>query len=174
MPFPQRTAVAPRTSRPGARHSAPRRAALVVPVLAGAVLALGACSATNPMTTKNDYQASDGVAADIGDLHLGNLIVLTAEEGGAGTVIGYARNRGPEQVTATIEVDGDGGTVRLGGGETASIGPERDSEVEVGSVPAPPGALVEVTITSDAGEVTVQAPVLDGTLPEYAELVPEP
>lgn len=145
---------------------------LAVAVL-GLSLALTGCSATNEITTSLPYDPSDGVGMVLGDVELSNILVLSAAEGAPGTVLGSATNRGASAVELTIGLgDGDGTTVALDGGATVVLGP-RDEPVDLAAVPAPPGAMVTVHIDSDAGgATTLDVPVLDGTLPEYADLVP--
>ena len=119
-----------------------------------AIAVLAGCSATNPITTSFDYDPSDGVSQRLGDVRVGNLLLLTAEEGGAGTFVGFVANGGGQPAAVVIA---------LGGDET----------VDVEAVPAAPGSKVDVTVTTDvSGAATVQVPVLDGTLPEYADLLP--
>ena len=146
-----------------------------------AALALGGCSATNDMTTIADYDASDGAGTTLGDLRIGNLLVLSAAQGEPGVVAGSLSNRGSDTEQVTLAVDGGepvelevpaGGTVLMG----APDAPARygTADVEVAAVASPPGGLVAVTITTgSAGSIEISVPVLDGTLPEYEDLVPE-
>ncbi len=74
----------------------------------------------------------------------------------------------------TIGLSGDVTSVVVPAGETVILGPEA-GEVPLATVPAPPGSLVTLVLTSDVdGSVSVQVPVLDGTLEQYATLVPTP
>lgn len=159
----------PAPSRPSARPA--RRLLGVAPAL-GLALVLGACSATNPMTTMANYDASDGVSVEVGDLDVRNVLVLAAEEGGPGTLVAAATNRGADQLTARLTVEGATATVRLDARETVVLGPEQDRSLEIDAVGVRPGGFVDVEIQADAGTTTLRAPVLDGSLPEYADLVP--
>lgn len=158
-----------------AKRSTPsprRRAALAVALALPAVLA--GCSATNPITTDLDYDPSDGVSQRLGDVQVGNLIVLTAEEGAPGTVVGFVANRGTQDASVVLTVGGEqSGSIDVPAGSTVNLGPDADESVDLAAVPGIPGSKLEVTITSDvSGAATVQVPVLDDTLPEYADLVP--
>lgn len=150
-----------------------RRAGSSAAALATAALLAG-CSATNPITTSFDYDPSDGVSQRLGDVRVGNLLVLTAEEGGPGTFVGFVANGGGQPASVVIAVGGEqSDEIEVPAGQTVLIGPEGDQTVEVGAVPAAPGSKIEVTVTTDvSGAATVQVPVLDGTFPEYADLVP--
>lgn len=148
--------------------------------VAGAALVLAAglagCSVTNPMTTQNNYDASDGVSVELGDLTLRNLLVLTSAEGAPGTVLGALTNDGSDAARVSIAVAGEqaGRPVPVDGRATVVVGPESEATVDVDAVPAAPGDFLELEISSDLGGTsTVQVPVLDGTLPEYADLVPD-
>jgi len=147
------------------------------PVVAGLVLALAAglsgCSTTNDITTEKPYSASDGVRASLGDLTAENLLIVAAAADGPGALQGALTNRGDDAVTVEIEVGGSSERVRVAADETVLLGGE-DGEEVVLDAPGEPGSTVDLTLTtSAAGSQTVPVPVLDGTLPEYADLVPE-
>lgn len=145
------------------------------PVVAVALIALAGCSTTNQITTDDPYDASDGVGAQVGDVSAQNLLLLTAAEGEAGALIGALTNRGDESVEVTIagEDDADATDVRVAAGQTVLLGGEDGEEVQFASMPVEPGAVTPLTLTTGpGGSVTVEVPVLDGTLPEYEEFVP--
>ena len=154
-----------------------RAAALVVGVTV-AGLALAGCSATNPITTQDQYSASDGVRFTIGDVRGSNLLVLTAAEGDPGTLQGGLINEGSEDRSVTIAIGDEETVVELGPKETVLLGVGRAAEdgfaeVTFPAIDVPPGGLVPVTLsTPEDGSIDVQVPVLDGTLPEYASDVP--
>jgi hypothetical protein len=139
-----------------------------------AIAVLAGCSATNPITTSFDYDPSDGVSQRLGDVRVGNLLLLAAEEGGAGTFVGFVANGGGQPASVVIALGGEqSDQIDVPAGQTVLIGPEGDETVDVEAVPAAPGSKVDVTVTTDvSGAATVQVPVLDGTLPEYADLLP--
>lgn len=155
--------------------SRPRRAVATATTaaLAAATLLLTGCSATNPITTQNNYAASDGSHVELGDLRLGNLIVLSTGQGAPGVVVGSVTNDAGEATRVTIAVAGaEAGSFRVDGRQTVLLGQEDGETLEVESVEEPAGAFVDLTVSSDAGSTTVGVPVLDGSLPEYAELTP--
>lgn len=151
-------------------RTAPRTAAALIAVVVAAGLA--GCSATNPITTQVSYNPSDGVATEIGDVRAGNVLILAAEEGAPGTVLGYLVNDGTRDVQVRLAVDGEQVLEdALPAGATMLLGPDH-TDVVVDRVPAAPGDLVPITLSSSAGSVTVSVPVLDATLPQYADVVP--
>ena len=154
-----------------------RAAALVVGV-AVAGLTLAGCSATNPITTQDEYSSSDGVRFTLGDVRGSNLHVLVAAQGDPGTLQGGLINESNEDRSVTLAIDDEETTVELGPKETVLLGvsdaeEEGFAEVTFPAIETPPGGLVTVTIsTPEDGSIDVQVPVLDGTLPEYASQVP--
>ncbi|GAA4626863.1 hypothetical protein [Cellulomonas oligotrophica] len=162
----------PRTRRPA------RLASALVGVVAATALA--GCSATNPITTIGDYEASDGLGVTLGDVRAVNLLVVTEEEGGLGTLAGALANGGTEDVTVTLQLAGaEPVDVEVPAERTVLMGatgaPERYllAEVTTEAVEGRPGGTTTLSLATDAaGDVSVAIPVVDGTLPEYADLVP--
>jgi hypothetical protein len=143
---------------------------------AAAVLGLAGCSATNPITTAEAYNVVDGVQADLEpDVKAHNLLVVTAEEGAAGVMSGALANQGRETVEVTLQAEGaDEVTIEVPARGAVLLGADGGEQVELDSVEAAPGSLLPVTLsTPQGGSTEVGVPVFDGTLPEYAELVPE-
>lgn len=148
------------------------------PVVVGAVALVAAavlsgCSATNEITTEMAYAASDGVRATLGDLTAENLMLVAAAADSPAALQGALTNRGDDNLVVMLELDGSSERVSVTAGETVLLGGANGEEVVL-DTPGAPGSTVEMTLsTTDAGEITVPVPVLDGTLPEYADLVPE-
>ena len=142
----------------GRRPTGPRLAWARPAALAGsAALALAGCSVASTITTQGGYEPSDGVRADVGDVRGGNLLVVAAEDGGPGVVLGYLTNAGDEQAEVSLGPEG------VEGGLTV---------VRVDGAPGAPTAL-ELRVER-GGSAVVEVPVLDGTLAEYAGVVPTP
>lgn len=158
------------------RRDARRRPTVVVAAALSAGLAAGlltGCQSSNPITAE-PYAASDGVDVDLGSVRAANLLVLAAEQGAPGTVIGSVTNEGTEPVTVEIGVADALTSIDVEPGGTALLGPDH-AEVPVEAVDAPPGALLQLRLTTTSeGSTTVTVPVLDGALPYYATLVPAP
>ncbi|MGY4643876.1 hypothetical protein [Cellulomonas sp. URHB0016] len=145
-------------------------AAVVGVVLAG-------CSATNPMTTENQYSASDGVRFVLGDVRGSNLLVLSEGKGEVGRLEGALVNDGDEDQVVTLTFgDAEPTTVPLGPKETVLLdGSDEDGHVDVviTAVEVEPGAVAPLTVrTGSGGSTTLDVPVLDGSLPEYSSAVP--
>lgn len=146
------------------------------PVLAGAVVVLAAaltgCSATNEITSMDAYSASDGVRATLGTVTAENLLLVAAGADEPGALQGALSNRGDDGVTVTVALGEESARVWLPAGDTVLFGGSDGDEVVL-TTPVAPGAVADVTLSTGAeGEVGVPVPVLDGTLPEYTDLVP--
>ncbi|MFV0286712.1 MAG: hypothetical protein ACK5IM_10070 [Demequina sp.] len=136
-----------------------------------AAVALAGCSYVNPITTHKNYSASDGTQLVVGDVSALNLIVLTAAEGSPATLIGTLVNDTDEDIAVEVSIDGETSTsLTVEADSTLKLGPQ-DGDAEVsGSATAAPGSIVVVGFTANLSEVdSVDVPVLDGTLPEYAD-----
>lgn len=145
--------------------------------LAAATLALSGCSATNPITTQDEYAASDGVRATIGEIRADNLLLLSAGQGEPGVLHGGLVNDGVEDERVTLTFEGaEPIVVEVPGGATVLLdGTDEDghADVRVEALDGVPGGVVPLTLeTATWGSVSLDVPVLDGTLPEYATLVP--
>ena len=150
---------------------------LAAVTLAGAVLALSGCQ-TSPIQTDVPYQPADGVAVDLGDVQIRNLLVITASRGGIGTLSGLVVNKSKEAVTVTFTaspgVDGVARAFIPAGGQTRLSGVQGATPVTLPSIAAAPGDLLKVVVsTPAAGAPEVSVPVL---LPTgyYASLTPAP
>ena len=148
-----------------------RRRVLAAATLASAAALAGCGIAPSEIVS---YPASDGVDLTLGSLQADNLLVLTAAENDPGTLIGALTNNGDQAMTVHIGLPASPTAVPVAAHSTTLIGPQHRA-IDLTSVPAPPGALVELTVDSDvAGSASLQVPVLDGTLPAYSTLVPQP
>lgn len=159
----------------------PFRSLRVAAVAVVAALALGGCSMFSPQTTTNvTYAPSDGVQGAVGDLAVRNVFVLTEEQGASAELVGAIFNSSDQQVQVQVTVRQQGEAagetlvddrVTVDGNDSVSLGPDADEQVTIEELDVVPGRVVQVSFVGDAGEITLDAPVLDGSLPEYAELL---
>ena len=152
---------------------------LVASAALSAVVLLGTtgCTFITPQSTKIEYSASDGVniSATDGPLEVRNAMVIATEDGATGNLIAAIVNPTAQNATLTIEIEGLAPlTVRVGPNDTLSLGANAEP-VRIDGLNTQPGATVEMYFQSgDATGAAAEVPVLDGTLPYYADLVPEP
>jgi len=151
---------------------------LVASAAISALVLLGAtgCTFISPQATKIEYSASDGVNVfdPESPLDVRNAFIVANEDGSVGNFIGAVVNPTDERATLTIAVAGveDPFTVTVPAGDRISYGADAEPLRIVG-LDTMPGATVEMHFQSgDALGVKTQVPVLDGSLPYYADLVP--
>lgn len=147
--------------------------ALAAAVLAGTT----GCTFGAEIATMKQYDPSDGVGADVGDLALRNILLISNNEGEANLVMTVVNNSGE---TIDLNVQYDTGSTR----ETSTLTIQDFPELtRLGDVPedgviisAPElatGGLFPVYFEyGDVPGELVLVPVLDGTLAEYELLVP--
>lgn len=156
-----------------------RIAASGVALAALVTLVAGCTFVTNQASTEH-YDASDGVSAIIGDVHVANALLVIADDGEADgpNLVFTGVNTGDEPVTLSVQVDVDGDkvdqTVSLDPGST-EVGSGDDGQFVLPGVDAVAGSLVKVYFQygSRPGR-ELQVPVFDGTWTEYEGLLPTP
>lgn len=140
--------------------------------LLGASALVAGCSVMTPIQTAEPYNAGDGVRVAITeDVRAENLMVLAEEEGAEGQVFGTLVNDSQEDVVMSVTI-GDGG-IQVPVPATDHVLLGVDEIVVVPAVPVPPGAVAEGLVEATGfGTVSANVPVLDSTLPQYADYVP--
>ncbi|MBD8062745.1 hypothetical protein [Oceanitalea stevensii] len=138
----------------------------------GASALVAGCSVMTPIQTAEPYNAGDGVRVVVTDeIRAENLLVLSEEEGGEGQVFGSLVNDSQEDVVMSVTI-GDGG-IQVPVPATGQVLLGVDEIVVVPAVPVPPGANAEGLVEATGlGTVSANVPVLDSTLPQYADYVP--
>ncbi|MEO7421065.1 MAG: hypothetical protein ABIU87_01560 [Ornithinibacter sp.] len=142
--------------------SNPRAVILRATGLTCAAVLMTGCAIFSPVQTDLPYVQADGLRLSIPGMEFRNLVVVVDKQGGEGVLVGQALNRGKTSVEATFGIE-DGTTP-----QTITIPPTTGdgitaipSTVDVGPVPAPPGAMVSVIVTTrEAGRNVVLLPVL--------------
>lgn len=139
-------------------------------VVAGSALALtvSGCQYTSEITTMKTYDPGDGVSAQIGALHVNDLLVISQQQGGPGNVLGLAINGSgqPERISvSTVEAGQQGGgsgaaAVDVPANGTAQLTSGSGQALSVPAVQVPPGAMVQLLVRSNTGQTVVDAPVL--------------
>lgn len=153
---------------------------LVASAAISALVLLGAtgCTFISPQSTKIEYSASDGVNVSDSDgpLDVRNAFIVANEDGSVGNFVAAVVNPTTEKATLTMRVAGidEPFTVSVPAGKTVSLGTEGEEPVRIDDLGTMPGATIEIHFQSGDGAGTkTDVPVLDGSLPYYADLVPE-
>lgn len=150
---------------------------LVASAALSALVLLGAtgCTFITPQSTEIQYSASDGINIPDSDgpLQIRNAMIIANEDGSVGNLVAAIVNDTDQNEVLTIEAEGLAPlTVRVGAGDTLSLGADTEP-LRIEDLGVKPGATVEMYFQSgDATGATAEVPVLDGTLPYYADLVP--
>ena len=139
---------------------------------AAVALVLAGCSYVNPITTQQNYSASDGTQLVADDFEAFNLIVVSSGVGEPAALIGTVYNSSGEDLEVEISFDAETATsVSVPAGATVQLTPLDGVEVP-GTSPVMPGLLAEVGFATGANAFhTIQAPVMDGTLAEYQSVL---
>lgn len=150
---------------------------LVAAAAISALVLLGTtgCTFITPQSTKIEYPASDGVniSDESGPIVVRNALIVANEDGSVGNFVAAFVNPTGEKATMTVTVEGgDPMVVSVPAGGSISLGANEDP-LRIVDLDTMPGATVDVHFQSgDSAGVKAAIPVLDGTLPYYADLVP--
>jgi hypothetical protein len=145
-------------------------AALVVAALGG----LTACDLWAPQDTLYIEEASVGPSATVGNVFVGNAVLVQGEGDTANLVVTLV-NTGGENETLMIGPSGGSATeVSLDPRETKHIGNPPSEESLVTGLDAKPGGLTTVSFTSGGNSVGLQVPVVTRALEPYGTLTPVP
>lgn len=141
------------------------------------VVAGSGCTLTAEVATMKNYDPSDGVGAEVGDLALRNVMLIVNDMGTANLVMSVV-NTGDQEIELQVQysdrgvksnqfisISGSAGLTKIGDNPTEGLKFSGPDVVAGGLAPLyfqysnVPGALILV-------------PVLDGALSEYELLVP--
>ena len=124
--------------------------------------------------TTEHYDPSDGVSANVGDLDLRNILVVS-DDGEDGNLVLTVVNTGDEDAELGVQVGEGGGEpliIEVEAGATVSLGGDAEPLLLEG-IDTQPGALLPIFFQYGTAEgIEKLVPVLDGRLPEYADLAP--
>ena len=147
-------------------------------VVVGAIIAgTTGCTLSAEIATMKEYSPSDGVGADLGDLALRNILLISNDAGEANLVMTVVNTSGED---ITLNVQFDSGSTRVteplklpAVPERTRIGDDPSAGIVMSGSDLVVGGLFPVYFEygSVPGEL-VYVPVLDGTLAEYELLVP--
>ena len=151
------------------------RAAAVVALAALVMTGVAACA---PIASLKPYDASDGVSTTVGQVKVLNALVLT-KSGNDGNLLFSAYNPTDESIQLNVQfADGsDRTTVRatLNPDTTTDFGYGKKGQFLLAGLDVKPGSLAHIYFQygdEEGSQLTV--PVLDGSLPQYQNLLPTP
>lgn len=150
---------------------------LVASAAVSALVLLGAtgCTFITPQATTIEYPSSDGVNVSDADgpLDVRNAFIVATEDGSVGNFVGAVVNPTEERATLTITIAGIAPfVVTVPAGDRVSFGADEEP-LRIVDLDALPGSTIEIHFQSgDSTGTKAEIPVLDGSLPYYADLVP--
>lgn len=152
------------------------RTMATVLVAAGILLGTSGCNLFAPQATTIQYDASDGVSGDLGDLAIRNAMLIT-EDGENANLVVHVVNSADEDIELLVQYEGVDEkvdrTLTIDANATTEIGIPGGESVAVQNLNATAGSLFPVYFQyGDLTGVELLVPVLDGTLAEYSTLVP--
>lgn len=165
------TAVERSTRRTTRRTVARRRAAAAIVGVAILGLLAG-CDLIAPQDTKYIQETADGVNGDIGAIFIGNAVLLTSDPSGTTGLVATLVNQGESNEDVRISTDSGTETVTVKPAESVQLGTPGGRSVTFEGLGAKPGSLAFVTFETSTETETLNVPVLDGSLPQYQDLVP--
>ncbi|WP_281453104.1 hypothetical protein [Paenarthrobacter nitroguajacolicus] len=138
------------------------------------LLSVTGCGFVNAQQTSHQYSASDGVRADLGKLQLRNMLIVASGEKEPGRVIGAVFNQSSSDATLTLSgANGAQTEIPVKAMSETYLNDTADAAI-LSTAGVIPGGLTPVTIRSGSDSATINVPVVDGTLPEYAKYLPSP
>lgn len=163
---------APRTARHDGRHTRTRRRVAAALVGVAVLGLLTGCDLLAPQDTKYIQETADGVNGDIGPIFIGNAVLLTAQASSPVSLVATLVNQGESSEEVHIVTTAGSETVTVKPSESVQLGTPDGQTVTFDGLDAKPGALAPVTFQTSTMTETLNVPVLDGSLPQYQDLVP--
>ncbi|MCU1408439.1 MAG: hypothetical protein JWM23_519 [Microbacteriaceae bacterium] len=153
------------------------RIAASVVLSAGILLGTSACGFFAPQATTIHYDASDGVSGNVGDVAVRNALLIS-DNAGAANFIATLVNQGDKAQSVKVQYESGGDkvtrSINVQANSTANLGADSPA-VTFQEIDSKPGSLMPVFVQyGETTGVELLVPVLDGTLPQYATLVPTP
>ncbi len=154
------------------------RIAATVFLAAGILLGTTGCNLVAPQATQLEYDPSDGVGGDVGEIAVRNALLIT-NDGTSANLLVTLVNEGDESHRVSVQWEASEGrvteeiTVPARGNIT--VGADGGPSVTLREVEADPGSLFPVFFQyGDETGTDLQVPVLEGNLEVYSTLTPTP
>jgi hypothetical protein len=156
------------------------RSAASVILASMVLLSTAGCTFFAPQTTLKPYDPSDGVDAQVGNILVRNAILLSAD-GKTGSLLVSLLNNGNSGVNVKFQYDAtDNGSaakintdVLVEPGAATSFGGNGEQKFLLDDINTTPGSLFPIFVQygNQTGK-EILVPVLNGALPQYANLLP--
>jgi hypothetical protein len=155
------------------------RAAASILLAAAIVVGTAGCGYFKEPHTLQIFDPGDGASTQVGNIKVLNALGIASEDGDILSLVMGLSNIGTRGITVNLQFEVEGEKVTetrfVGGGKIEKIGfeGEEGDQLLVSGIEAEFGGLFPVFVQygNETGK-TVMVPILDGTLPEYEDLVP--
>ncbi len=154
------------------------RIAASVVLAAGILLGTSACGFFAPQATLIQYDASDGVSGDVGEIHIRNGLLLSSDGELANLVVSVVN---PTDTLQSLLVQYQSSTgkvsqdVPVEANTTVTFGTPGAASVILENMDSRPGSLFPVYFQyGEETGIELLLPVLNGMQSEYATLMPTP
>jgi hypothetical protein len=154
------------------------RAAASVALVSIVAALLTGCGFMTPVATQYEYDPSDGINADIGELALRNVLIVS-DDGVDGNLVMVAINNGDTDIEAVLQYETDGVKhnveIQVGANETVEYGFGDGGQLLLEDIDTRPGGLLDLYVQygDEPGEL-LEVPVVSQELAEYDGLNPTP
>lgn len=151
------------------------RAGVAAAIAALVMVGVAACA---PIASLKPYDPSDGVSTTVGQVKVLNALVLT-KSGATGNLLFSAYNPTDTEIELNVQYGaaGDRTTVNatLQPDTTTNFGYGEDGQFLLSGLDAKAGSLTQIYFQyGDEEGSLLTVPVLDGSLPQYQNLLPTP
>ncbi len=155
------------------------RSAASIAIAAGLVLGASGCSFFAPQATAIHYDPSDGVSATVGPIGARNVLAISADGKTANLVFGLANDGSSPELVDFQYTDATGTkqtlTVYAAANKVTPVGYDGGETLTLTNIKTAVGGLFPVYMQYGTGAGKgITVPVLDGSQPQFATLVPTP
>jgi hypothetical protein len=155
------------------------RMVLITALVAAVAFGTAGCNLIQPQATTHHYDPSDGVGANVGDIKLRNL-VLISDNGELGQLMFDAINTTGTSITLHVAFTINGkvskqNVIIPSSEQPVRFGGPDERQVQLANFGVAPGGMIQLAFEAAGSEtVTTFVPVLTTAQPEYKGLTPTP
>jgi hypothetical protein len=156
------------------------RAILAIALALAVTTGTAGCNLIQPQATTKQYDASDGVGVNLGELDLNNMILLSDDDGESANLVVGAVNTSGSPITLNISYTSKGVLATVvavipSSDRVIAYGGKDEPQIVLDNIKVPAGGTLTLTLQAGDGDTKVTiVPVLNTDLPEYRGLTPSP
>lgn len=147
-----------------------------IAVVAAAMLTTAGCTFITPQATEIQYNPADGVSADFGPIKVRDALVITDEDGSAGSLVIAISNTSPDSQTVTIEYGaqdaGNRESVKVPANSVLTLGNDGNDPLALPGLDTPAGDMVNMYFSGADESAVTLVPVFGSDHPYFGEFAP--